>query len=87
MLTKVVGFNDAGRRVGQSHPRAALTDREVELMRQLFEEYPRGHPQHWSMGQLARKFEVAKSTVADIVLYRTRTEATIYRVVRMKRRR
>lgn len=82
---RIVGFNDIGRRVGQSHPKAGLDDNDVELMRKLFEAHPRGHPQHWSLGQLAAKFEVAKSTVADIVLYRTRSEAAVYRRVRITR--
>lgn len=80
-ITRLVGFNDRGRRVGQSHPRAVLSDRDVELMRQLYEAYPRGHPQHWSYGQLAVKFECPKKTVHNIVTYLRRVEATIYRKV------
>jgi len=54
-------------------------------MRQLYDEYPRGHPQHWSYGQLARKFEIPKRTVANICSYLWRTEASIYKVVPVTR--
>lgn len=82
---RIVGFNDIGRRVGQSHPQAVLTDNDVELMRKLFEAYPRGHPNHWSLGQLAAKFEVPKQTVARIVRYENRIEAAVYRKVPVTR--
>lgn len=81
MLMKVVGYSEGGRRVGQSHHAARLTDAEIELMRQLYEEYPRGHPKHWSMGQLAVKFRCHKQTVAKIVTYQRRIEATTYKRV------
>lgn len=86
MLMKVVGYSSGGRRVGQSHHAARLTDAEVELMRQLYEAHPRGHPNHWSMGQLAAKFECAKQTVAQIVNYQRRIEATTYKRVLVKRK-
>ena len=61
-----------GRRARESHPHAVLTDREVELLRKLFEEYPRGHPYHWSYGQLAKKFAITKTSVHKIVTYQRR---------------
>jgi hypothetical protein len=54
-----------GRRVGEEHPNAILTDAEVERMRQLREE---GKTWDW----LVEKFEVPKRTVRDICAYRRR---------------
>lgn len=54
------------KREGQNHPKAVLSDHEVELMRQLRE------TDHWSYGRLAKKFEVSKTLVASICRYRTR---------------
>lgn len=50
---------------GENHPRAVLTDADVELMRQLREA-------GWTLGDLADKFECGKSTVFDITTYRKR---------------
>lgn len=57
------------RKTGEQHHRAVLTDGEVELLRR---EYERGG---WSYAALAAKFEVAKSTVQDIVTFRRRPYA------------
>lgn len=59
-------------RRGELHHRAQLTNKEVELMRQLREE------DGMSYGQLADKFEVHKSTVQHICTYRTRVSAKGY---------
>lgn len=55
-------------RVGQNHPKAILTDREVELLRHLRET----DPVTWSYGKLAIKFEISKHCVVRICRYRTR---------------
>lgn len=49
-------------RVGERHWCAKLTDAEIEAMRQLREE-------GLSYGQIARKFEVAKSWVWTVCQY------------------
>lgn len=54
-----------GRRVGEMHQFAVLTNGEVELLRQCREE-----GMTWK--QLAEKFEVAIRTVRDICAYRRR---------------
>lgn len=54
-----IKVNERGLRVGESHPRAVLTDHEVDLMLELREE---GYSYSW----LARTFEVHKQTVAKI---------------------
>lgn len=61
----VVGLSASGRRVGESHPRAVLTDHEVDLLLEL-------HDDGYSLAWLAEKFEIAKSTAHSIVSGRTR---------------
>lgn len=57
---------------GQDHPKAELTDRDVDLMRQLHEEYPPGHPQHVGYRQLGRMFEISRYTARNICKHRRR---------------
>lgn len=54
-----------GRRMGEMHQFAVLTNGEVELVRQL-----REAGMTWD--QLVEKFEVAKRTIRDICAYRRR---------------
>ena len=53
-------------RCGEEHAKARLTDHEVQLMRSLHERKGAGYK------NLARRFEVAVSTVQSICTYRTR---------------
>ena len=46
-----------------------LSDHEVELMRTLYEEYPRGHTKHLGYRRLAEKFGVSRSTAEKICRY------------------
>lgn len=64
----VVAVNERGKRIGQDHPAARLTDQEVELMRQLHEEHSMG------LTALARMFDVTKKAVWQIVTYRLRAQ-------------
>lgn len=63
---KLVGFNEKGSRVGETHHRARLTDHDVDLIRDLREEYGLTYQ------EIADKFEISKSTVRDIVKCRRR---------------
>jgi hypothetical protein len=65
MTKRVVGVNDRGLRVGEDHQHAKLTDAECELIREL-------HATGWSYKKLSGKFEVGKSTIADICKFRRR---------------
>jgi len=65
---RMVGVNDLGYRVGEDHANAKLTDREVELIRTLHE------VDGMSYSLLAKKFEISKSTVADICRYQRRAQ-------------
>lgn len=51
---------------GQQHPKAKLSDREVELLRVLRE------VENWSYRKLADAFEISKESVADFCKYRRR---------------
>lgn len=62
---KLVGFNEKGSRVGETHHRARLTDHDVDLIRDLRDE-------GLTYQEIADKFEVSKSTVRDIVKCRRR---------------
>lgn len=55
-----------GLRRGELHPKAVLTDHEVELVRQL-------HEQGVGYKTLVKKFEVSKRSIRDICSYKTRT--------------
>lgn len=63
----LVAVNEQGRVIGEDHPNAKLTDREVELMRTM-------HEQGIGLTELARGFEVQKKTVWKIVTYRQRAQ-------------
>lgn len=51
---------------GQRHPKAVLSDREVDLLRKLRE------VEGWSYGKLALAFEISKHYVVRLCQYRTR---------------
>jgi DNA-directed RNA polymerase specialized sigma24 family protein len=72
--TKLVLVNDRGRRIGETHPRAKLTDHEVDLIRELAEE-------GMTHREIAAKFDVTKDAIKSIGSYRRRA----YTPSRMKR--
>ena len=57
---RLVAVNDARRRIGEDHPRAVLSDHEVELVHAL-------HDDGLSLAEIARKMEVSKGCVWKIV--------------------
>ena len=61
----LVYLNEMGRRIGESHPRAKLTDREVVQVLDLIDE-------GMSYAQIARKMGVSKSCIAHIASGRRR---------------
>lgn len=62
--------NESGRRVGQAHPKAKLTDREIDLIRELFED------EGLSVPEIVAKFEgaVGRAHVHRIVKYQQRAQ-------------
>ena len=63
------------RRSGENHPRALSTEEEVCLIRELYEEYPLGHPKHIGYRKLAVKFNRPVSVIRDICRYLTWRES------------
>lgn len=62
---RMVAVNDKGQRIGESHPRAVLTDHEVDLLLEL-------HSQGYTLAWLAGKFEISRFHVWRIVTGRKR---------------
>lgn len=76
---RMVGVSDYGVPVGEDHPRAKLTDVEVNKIRDLFEHYG------FSYNDIAAMFNVPKSTVSSICRYERRaTSAVDWRPARGK---
>lgn len=72
----LVKVNDLGRRIGDSHHRATLTDDEVELIRTIHEEGKIGYR------TLAKFYGVSRSTIAKICKYERRNNFVAnYKVV------
>lgn len=69
---RVVKHREGDYTHGEAHPKAMLSDHEIELMRQLHEEYAVGDPRHLGYRRLAKKFNVAKTTVRAICNYKVR---------------
>lgn len=74
MTTRLVGVNEGGRRVGDYHPNAKLSDGDVELLLEM-------HSEGWGYKLLAQKFEITPSAVRHICKGRNRCQ----RVERFKR--
>ncbi len=73
-----IGVDARGRRTGQWHPRAKLTDREVDQLRALRE----SDPVAWTFAALAEKFEITKRHAKRLCDYSQRDAAPAeYRTV------
>lgn len=59
--------NSRGRLIGQEHPRAKYTDREVELVLGLAD-------QGWQSRRIAQAMEMPRRTVRDILAGRIRCQ-------------
>jgi hypothetical protein len=71
-MARLIWINEGGRRIGESHHRAKLSDADVEQISALREE-------GMSYGKIAAKFDdrpggIAKSTVRDICTGRIRAQ-------------
>lgn len=71
---EMVQYNERGNRIGESNPRAKLTDHEVDLLREMHEERKDDGSPKYSLGGLALRFKVPKSTVSDICSGRRRAQ-------------
>jgi Mor family transcriptional regulator len=66
-VTKLVAVNDQGRRVGETHPAAKLTDHDVDLMFAL-------RAEGMAVIEIARKFEVSRWHASKVLHYRRRNQ-------------
>lgn len=64
---RMVAVNENGQRIGEDHPRAVLTNHEVELLLAL-------HTEGYGTGWLAVKFEISRFHVWRIVTGRKRAQ-------------
>ena len=67
MRTIDVAINEIGRRIGQYHHNARITDHEVELLLSL-------HDEGWGYRRLSSKFELSRSHVRNIIKGRSRCQ-------------
>jgi DNA invertase Pin-like site-specific DNA recombinase len=67
---KLLKFNEDGRKIGESHHRAILTDHEIDLLLELRE-------QGMSYALLVEKFEVSRATVQSYCLGRRRNQFAV----------
>jgi hypothetical protein len=73
---KTVQVNEAGLRIGEDHPRAKLTNREIELFFQL-------RAEGYGYGMLAKFFEISKAHAQKICNGRSRCQtATRFKEVK-----
>ena len=70
MRARLVGVNERGRRIGEHHGNAKLTDADVERLRQL-------HESGLGYTELARIFEVSRTAVRKIVNYQMRAQVAL----------
>lgn len=74
-MSRVIGVNEQGLRIGQYHQRAKLTDAQVEELLDL-------RADGWGYKRLAKKFSICKSQVRRIVAYAQRVQLSyVWRVV------
>lgn len=74
MAMKLVGVNELGQRVGEDHPRARLTNHEVDLIRELGDELDHRGRRKWGRRKLSEKFEVSTWTIQSILECRSRAQ-------------
>lgn len=67
-MRKVVAVNETGKRVGEDHHHAKLSNEQVDRIRDLHEDHDLTYT------QLATMFGVSKSTIASICQYRRRAQ-------------
>lgn len=70
----VVTFNARGNRIGESNPRAKLTDQEVDLLLEMRAELRPDGSHRYSLLDLARHFKQPKSSISDICSGRRRSQ-------------
>ena len=86
-MTKLVKLNERGRRMGETHPRARLTDHEVGLIRELVAELiNEGLAPMKAYKAAAEKFDIHASYAKRLVYGERRNQIAV-RVYRVRSRR
>lgn len=67
-MKRIFAVNENGRRIGESHQAACLTDEQVDRIRDLHEDHG------LSYLQLASMYSVSKQTIASICQYQRRAQ-------------
>lgn len=65
---RLVAVNSEGRRIGEDHPRAVLSDHDIELLWSL-------RALGWGCKRIAKKLECSRRHVRDVVKGRRRCQA------------
>ncbi|QCW21933.1 hypothetical protein JessAGP_003c [Caulobacter phage Jess A] len=73
-ITVLVAVNEGGRRIGETHHNAKLTDAQVDAIRDEYEAGLEGLGPRIGYRALARKYGSTKSTVRDIIACRQRAQ-------------
>lgn len=78
MAKRLVAIGESNRRIGEDHPKAKLSNKQVD---EVFAMRDRG----LSYGRIAMRFNVSKACIRDILIYRTRAQYAIrYKTVEVK---
>lgn len=67
-MSKLIAVNELGRRIGEDHQHARLTNEQVDRIRDLHELHGLKYQ------QLADMFQVSKSMIAGVCQYRRRAQ-------------
>ena len=70
-MTSLVAYDDNGRRIGQTHHNATITDETVAVIRELHED--RG----WGYRRIAKHLGLRWQTVAKIARYQRRSAVPV----------
>lgn len=68
MATRMIAVNEHGKRIGEDHQHAKLTNEQVDRIRDLHEDYGLKY------SQLAEMYGVSKSMIAGVCQYRRRAQ-------------
>lgn len=69
-MKKLVAIGETNRRIGEDHPKAVLSNAQVD---EVFEMRERG----LSYGQIARRFKVTRQNIRDVLSCRTRAQYAV----------
>lgn len=74
-MSRVIGVNEQGLRIGQYHQRAKLSDAQVEELLDM-------NADGWGAKRLAKHFNISRSQVRRIVAYAQRVQLSyVWKIV------